>query len=212
LLRRDTSECSRASALYQFKDTVLFLDEVQSGRYPKDTEDKDAKRLRFLRNFGRALGMRVVMAGTAATHANMIEAVIPVRVPYYGSYTSGPKNTGWMEIYFLCSPVRPFVSANQEQLPWLAARKTSNRMKSSFLKALAGDIASRKQFSNENKLIWLSGSWLDSTSESPVSPFKLRSAELVRGHFCEPAIAVHTRSMRPYLGTGHMRVNRVKGS
>jgi hypothetical protein len=55
-------------------------------------------------------------------------------------------------------------------------------------------------------------SLLVTSSELQVSPLKLRPAELVQGHFFEPAIVVHNGTDIPYLGTGHARVNRVKGS
>jgi hypothetical protein len=69
--------------------------------------------------------------------------------------------------------------------PWLAALqegKTSNVVESADLNALAANVKTRKKFSLENKLISLSGPWLATTSELQVSPFKLRSAELVRGY------------------------------
>jgi hypothetical protein len=63
--------------------TVLFLDEVLPSKESPEaaTERTLAERLRFLRSFGRALGMRVVMAGTAATAANMIG--VPKYTPFF---------------------------------------------------------------------------------------------------------------------------------
>jgi hypothetical protein len=196
--------------------TVLFLDEVlPSKESPGATTEpsKVAERLRFLRNFGHALGMRVVMAGTAATAANMIGVANPSGVT--PASRSGPADIGWMEIYFLCSPVTPFATAKHLERPWLAALlencDTSRGMESSVLGTLANDISNEKKFSLENRLLWLAGPWLASTSEFQVSPFKLRAAELVRGHFFEPAIVVRSDSKRPYVGTGLARVQRLKG-
>jgi hypothetical protein len=64
------------TVLMYLKDTVLFLDEVLPSKESPEATSA-AERLRFLRNFGRALGMRVVMAGTAATAANMIGVANP---------------------------------------------------------------------------------------------------------------------------------------
>jgi hypothetical protein len=155
-----------------------------------------AKRLRFLRNFGRALGMRVVMAGTAATAAIINGVANPMDGTPASFSRIGDADVGWMEIYFLWIPVRPFPSAREEHLerPLLAALlegKTFTGMESSVLAYLATTIRNRKSFSPENKLIWSSGPWLASISELQVSPFKLRSAELVRGHFFDPAMVVH---------------------
>jgi hypothetical protein len=207
------------AVLENLQGAVLFLDEVLPSKVsPEATAEHTdaANRLRFLRNFGRALGMRVVMAGTAATAANMIGVANPSVGIIPAASRVGKAEVGWMEICFLWSPVRPFASAGLEhrERPWLAALledKTSNVMESSELKSLATDIADVKNFSPENKLIWLSGPWLASTSELQVSPFQLRSAELVRGHFFEPAIAMHINNGKPYVGTGLVRVKRVKG-
>jgi hypothetical protein len=125
-----------------------------------------------------------------------------------------------MEIHFLWNPVQ-FAWAHDGHLerPLLAtlleeqAQILQGKSRKFQLKFLATKIASRKNFSPENMLIWLSGPWLASTSELlQVSPFKLRAAELVQGYFFEPAIVVHNDTNRPYLGTGLARVKRVKGS
>ena len=47
---------------------MLFIDEA----LPDDLYTNAKENLRFLRNLGIALRMRVVMAGTAATAANML--------------------------------------------------------------------------------------------------------------------------------------------
>jgi hypothetical protein len=158
----------QATALNNLKDTVLFLDEVLPKKNSEATEQ-----LRFLLNFGRALGMRVVLAGTAATAAIMIRVANPGG-DILDASRLGEADIGWMEIYFLWSPVRPFASASQLERPLLAALlegKTLNAMESADLIVLANTIAKTKKFTLENKLIWLSGPWLATTSELQVSPF-----------------------------------------
>jgi hypothetical protein len=80
------------------------------------------------------------------------------------------------------------------------------------LQSLADRILEDKGFSQQNMLIWLSGSWLESSSELQPSPFRLKPAELIRGHFFEPAIVVDMGDgIRPYLGRLFATLRRVMG-
>jgi len=55
------------------KGTILFIDEaLPCANVNSELMNKGLNRLRFLRNFGRLLGMKVVLAGTSAVAANMI--------------------------------------------------------------------------------------------------------------------------------------------
>jgi hypothetical protein len=86
------------------KGTVLFLDEVPTSKKVSEVRTVAVDRLRFLRNFGLALGMRVVMAGTGATAANMIG----LANPGFGTPASASRlrsaDIGWMEICFFGVP------------------------------------------------------------------------------------------------------------
>jgi hypothetical protein len=147
------------------------------------------------------------MAGTAATAANMIGVANPSGAASISR--TGEPEVGWMEIHFLWRPVQ-FAWAHDGHLerPLLAALLEEHadflqgKTRHSQLSHLADAIARRKNFSPASKLLWLSGPWLASPSELQVSPLKLRPAELVQGHFFEPAIVVHNGTDIPYVHNG----------
>ncbi len=70
---------------------VLSIDEAL------DAEAADRSKLRFLRNLGRAMGMRVVLAGTAATAANMIAEDKDEK----SASRTGEGGNAWVEVAFL---------------------------------------------------------------------------------------------------------------
>lgn len=91
------------------KDTILFVDEALPT--PSTEEYRKAKeRLRFLRNFGRVAGFRIVLAGTAATAASIrkdsnrsANEKGHIDRPY--SRDEGDDKL-WAEIEFLCYPLK----------------------------------------------------------------------------------------------------------
>ena len=58
-----------------FENSILFLDEALSpkSRQDKKTQEGALERIKFLRNLGRVLGMRVCIAGTSSVCANIFE-------------------------------------------------------------------------------------------------------------------------------------------
>jgi len=87
-------------------EVVLFVDEAlpkNSNVANEKTEVHPIRLLKFTRNLGRALGMRVVIAGTASTIANMVNS-------NYGNFASqsqsrtGDAERGWVECEFLWRP------------------------------------------------------------------------------------------------------------
>ncbi|KAL7573625.1 hypothetical protein ACA910_008756 [Epithemia clementina (nom. ined.)] len=85
--------------LQKMKNDILFVDEA----LPKNGNYEHAKRLRFVRNLGRALGMRTVLAGTAATAANMLAATPSSSVAE--ASRSGDAQQGWAQCVFLWQPI-----------------------------------------------------------------------------------------------------------
>jgi hypothetical protein len=220
------------SALKKLQGTILFLDEVlPSIRPPIGTTISAANRLRFMRNFGRALGMRVVMAGTAANAANMIGEASPGDGDQLEGSRGGESDTSWILIQFLRSPIPPLhlqsdsLTRKHLERPLLAAILEKMKLTTDSLLAfgpnrilyIATAIMKTKNSSEQSKLIWLSGAWLASCSEVLPSPFRLRPAELVRGHVLEPALVMNKSFLlkgiveRPYVGSGVERVRRVMG-
>jgi hypothetical protein len=92
------------------------LDEVLPRKESQATpvHSAAAEQLRFLRN----LGMRVVMAGTAATAANMIGVANPSDVS--PASRSGKADVGWMEIHFLYTLISFRQGSLHEERPWVA--------------------------------------------------------------------------------------------
>ena len=206
--------------------TVLFLDEVlpPSG----DQFEEAVSRLRFVRNLGRALGMRVVMAGTAATAANMISMRGKAANAALEASRGGEAERGWMEIEFLWNRVKlpllgPATYTEHEERPYLLSlleemeemeEMTYYDDETKILQALADKIVNDKKLYSESKLIWLSGCWLESQPKSPPSPFAIRSADLVRSHFFEPALATSKEGKRkpqPHMGRGTTPRRRITG-
>ena len=93
----------------QLEKNVLFIDEA----LPSPTSEKSSKlteiqpeidpksRLKFLRNLGRVLLMRVVLAGTGATAANM--RTMPNNAS--GSSREEREDCTWAEVEFLYRPI-----------------------------------------------------------------------------------------------------------
>jgi len=79
------------------EDVVLFIDEALPGTDSTSTDRGNAcKRMRFLRNLGRTMDMRVVLAGTAVTAANMIPET---HASMSSSRVDGMEH-GWMQVIF----------------------------------------------------------------------------------------------------------------
>ncbi|KAL7580537.1 hypothetical protein ACA910_003665 [Epithemia clementina (nom. ined.)] len=81
------------------KNDILFVDEA----LPKNGNYEHANRLRFVRNLGRALGMRTVFAGTAASAANMLAATPSSSVAE--ASRSGDAEQGWVQCVFVWQPI-----------------------------------------------------------------------------------------------------------
>ena len=82
---------------------ILFIDEALPPGNVSEEERKDAlDLLRFLRNTGRALGMRVVLAGTSAVVANMIEDPSSVQRNGAPSRCEFRDSFHWISCEFLC--------------------------------------------------------------------------------------------------------------
>lgn len=81
------------------RDKILFLDEALPGK-TADTADKEL--LRFVRNCGRVLSMRVVPAGTATVAANLV-----ARVGQFDASREVPEESFcWAACHFLWKPMR----------------------------------------------------------------------------------------------------------
>lgn len=64
-----------------------------------------------------------------------------------------------------------------------------------------------------NKLAWLTGAWLDQSIEKPVSPFAMKSSDLVPSHLIEPVVSVFDdkSKLQPWLGDGVADFRRQSG-
>lgn len=206
---------------------VLFVDEALPSRKTDEEMFFAHDVLRFVRNLGRVLGWRVVVAGTGATVASMIADASPSSMrPASGSRT-GVDVVSWAHIIFIYSETesnffgissysRPLVSqtvrkfVEMERLRWSRPSKEQSWL---VLKYIANDMKTRKETLalDENKLVWLSGAWLEQSIEKPVSPFALQPSDLVSGHFFEPSISLVRDTGEPYLGHGLAETKRQPG-
>lgn len=206
---------------------VLFVDEALPRTGHQDPTDA-CHMLRFVRNLGRLHGWRVVIAGTAATVANMIADSTPGRSPNPASRQAGDVAFGWANIIFLYTKTEAsFLNITSESRPLLSQMVTNAEAQGKdtrlnyggewdILDGLAMSLASQKPGLNDsaNKLVWLSGAWLDQSIEKPVSPFAMKSSDLVPSHFFEPAVSVingNTSALEPCLGRGVSDFRRVSG-
>ena len=240
------NENRRGKMLEYLKDKVLFVDEVLPSSTVSEVRSKDPEewhlklwvtfqnlfngpppvtesekekaknRLKFLRNFGRQLEMRVVLAGTAATAANMStnhEANSASRFQ--------KSDMTWAEVLFLYKPIETLqigTKSNFKVRPlvhkWLEEASEDARVDIyTAIGFVSQMIPDSKAFSNESKFVWASGACL-SGKENNSSPFLLQPSELVRGHFFEPAIATYTDEngqQRIYEGTGFHEISRKVG-
>lgn len=174
------------------RQVVLFVDEaLPSPGSSKGTEcPKD--RLKFLRNLGRVLQMRVVLAGTAATAANMWKKSEEDASNKFSR--PGGKQFTWAVVEFLYrlipdNPDNPDSQIKHRPLVrnWLADLGEGKTM-AEKIKHLGIEISSAKAFSGENVFTWLTGAYL-SACGNPISPFRQQPSALVRDHFFEPALA-----------------------
>ncbi|KAL7580578.1 hypothetical protein ACA910_003699 [Epithemia clementina (nom. ined.)] len=85
--------------LQKMKNGILFVDEA----LPKNGIYEHANRLRFVRNIGQALCMRTVLAGTAASAANMLAATPSSSVAE--ASRSGDAEQGWVQCVFVWQPI-----------------------------------------------------------------------------------------------------------
>ena len=189
--------------------TVLFVDEALPSKKLEESITKNAEiqtdtqakgvekpecpkdRLKFLRNLGRVLGMRAVLAGTAATAANMW--TIPTNQTKSQSRTAD-KNYTWAVVQFLYRhlprPVPNNRSISHRPLVhrWLDKYEGKNLKVLELILKLRNEMTLAKTFTPEGKFIWLTGACL-STSENTLTPFELKPSALVQSHFFEPVVA-----------------------
>lgn len=198
---------------------VLFLDEALPA--PSGASEVDIihaeDRLRFLRNLGRALGMRVILAGTATTAVNFQVAYGSSKNP--ASRSEGHGDKGWAQVELLSKYAKPFPNATHQERPLIQTIFTEENMEcastdSASIERLGVALEEKKKFTDVAMLTWLTGAWLDSSQLQP-SAFLLKPAELVRGHMFDPAISVaKMNSKKPdpvYTGLGSAQVLRVRG-
>ena len=101
---KNAADIDPREAEEELKGKILFIDEALNNT-------NDLPFLRFLRNFGRVLGMRCVLAGTAATAANMLcenwNKEQPELTP--GSRGSDDGERLWCVVCFLWREKKPFL-------------------------------------------------------------------------------------------------------
>jgi len=219
----------------KFQEVVLFVDEALPKVSSIFEEAKSQKRLRFLRNMGRLMGMRVVLAGAAATAAIMIsERHVSPAV----SRTEG-RLRAWAEIMFLWLPIEKtelekllsvdlltkiksknaaaLQDAIGKERPLLAVlfknilEKQSSKGREitlvDVIEAIGCELKDRKNISATKHVIWLAGPWLDGEQKMP-SFSRMQAPELVRDHFFEPSMACYSKTKNPVLGPTFDKVER----
>jgi len=217
-------------AIEKIKDAILFIDEaLPRSQSSNNMARTDAiNRLRFMRNLGRAAGMRVVLAGTAATIANII-----------CDYSDGGAQSRIEGNTEICWAVCEFfwLSAEESSVSWCEDAALRNLLLSGrplvarelrslkdYLEAEGGLMGALEELGHSLVvqksppeaawLDWLSGAWLDGKT-TPPSPYLMKPTELVQHHFFEPAIAVSSspksKEVSPHLGVGLVSVGRVSG-
>lgn len=209
----------RIDETQSLNEKVLFIDEALPS--PSDASEEQIilaeDRLRFLRNLGRALGMRVILAGTATTAVNMTSEYGSGKNP--ASRGKGHGDKAWAQVEVLSTYSKPFPTAEHKERPLIQtifAEELSileNPGMNHFIVVLGMALMAKKKFTNVGMLTWLTGAWLDSSHLMP-SPFLLKPADLVRGHMFDPAISVAktTKKADPiYTGLGTTEVLRVRG-
>lgn len=210
-----------------FADQVLFVDEA----LPKASSDDYKELLRFVRNCGRMLKMRVVPAGTAAVVANMIASTGPT-----ASRNTPEKSDVWASCHFLWNPIKEEEMSKNESIakyatfqqmdtvdlqnillgerPLLVHKFLENDADDIFdrLNQVGSNLCSQKRVDDKPSLktIWLSGAWLAEQTGWATSPHKVTPPDLVRGHFFEPAMA-SLRNGMPHLQSGIAQLENVAG-
>lgn len=201
------------------KGLVLFIDEVLPGGLFGQDFLESYQKLRFLRNFGRANEMHVVLAGTAALAANI---TIPKSIPIPESRHQAGL-IAWAEIAFLDAlqdmdgpgKVRPLVAAwleDYQGYPGSTNSSDNQYNARGILRHLQGKLLSSKKsaFEDKKKFIWLSGAYLQTAVENVSTPFCVPPSELVRSHFFEPAVMLDGHN-NVYLGRGIDKIHRAAG-
>jgi len=203
-----------------FGGVVFFIDEAVPPK--KSDAPEDRAKLRFLCNLGCAMGMRVVLAGTAATAANMISLDKDCNFASRMGSKGGSSSNAWAEIVFLWQEIeeetfdtilpenllqkitpRPcdeLKIAIRKERPLVAVLmgEVLKELKSekadvmAILKSVGDKLRTMKHPSKHSHLIWLAGPWLDGAYQMPAA-LQMQAPELVCGHFFEPAIAVDSQ-------------------
>jgi len=205
-----------------FGGAIFFIDEA----VPETSEDRTE--LRFFCNLGRALGMRVVLAGTAATAANIRlsedkDDNSASRMGTMGGNAMAQVVFLWQKMEetamenILPQTLLQKISLNEygglkeaisKERPLLAVlmsevlqTRSSKTDLMAVLKSVGGKLE-RKSISYDNHLMWLAGPYLDGNYRMPAA-LRMQAPKLVRDHFFEPAIAAADDSQgRPILDPG----------
>jgi hypothetical protein len=82
-----------------FLDSILFVDEA----LPPNSKEEDKNRLRFVRNLGRVLGMKVFIVGTSAACANVLEC--PDNGLCFSRQDIKENTFRWMDYRFIWTPM-----------------------------------------------------------------------------------------------------------
>jgi hypothetical protein len=228
----------------EMRKLVAEMDEIneKTGVHPK-------RLLQFTRNFGRALGMRVVMAGTGATVANMVKSHYQRDSDTLTHGRTGEADVGWVECEFMWRKMHvndfemlfqnkqsqldagenssTFLEEVKEERP-LVAQIIGREWREKKYGLKKGDLTSEESkflllclkdqlqatkpgINFQSMMIWRTGAWLERTLITP-SPFRLQPADLVKGHFFEPAVVTVVGEDRPYVGRGLEQILTVSSS
>ena len=217
---------------------VLFVDEALPDPEQQEPGNKGTPtakdRLKLLRNLGRVLKMRVVLAGTAATAANMWT---PKRDSASAASSFGKKNFIWAEVEFLYrlvsvkkiedqkkeDPKKGSIKYRPLLYKWLREDDTLHTSlhedgnNDLDIGSIVTKLGCKKEFTDESIFVWLSGACLSADENTP-TPFHLKPSALVRGHFFEPSLATcayrecddsTTENQIIHTGQGFGKISRV---
>ena len=206
-----------STILEVLKGKILFVDEAVKVSNDEGRENT----LRLIRNLSRALGLRTIMAGTAAALTNMVRPVELTRNSLVG--------VRWMECCLFWQPMKHLPkfrghlenpdegisSILKKQRPLILLELEKHEIANpghcfgELLEAIGSYLEHSKETMTEGcKFHWFSGAWLEGDRKVP-SAFNTKAPELVKGHFFEPAITVVSGSQKPYLGSGIALVERL---
>ena len=208
-----------STILNVLKGKILFVDEAIEVSNDEDGENT----LRLIRNLSRALGLRTIMAGTAAaaTLTNMVRSAEITRNSLSGvrlmecclfwqPMKQLPKFRGHLEnpdegISSILKKQRPLIRLELEQHEVANPDHCFGELQEAVGSYLEH---SKATMTAGCKFHWFSGAWLEGDRKVP-SAFNTKAPELLKGQFFEPAITVVSGSQKPYLRSGLASVQRL---